>query len=122
MKCQNNHFAFKIIFSLQDLSKSAVLMFANKQDVDGCMSAAEISKELNLTSIKTHRWQIQSCCALTGEGLGCFFSNFFSFLAFYQGWYLNIFLLCFYYFFVHFLCFTKAGMAFRIQNVLLLLL
>ena len=34
----------------------------------GSMSAAEISRHLNLTSIKKHKWQIQACCALTGEG------------------------------------------------------
>lgn len=53
----------------EDLRKSAVLIFANKQDVKGCMSAAEISQQLNLTSIKDHVWHIQACCALTGEGL-----------------------------------------------------
>jgi len=53
----------------EDLNKAAVLIFANKQDLKGSMSAAEISQQLNLTSIKTHRWQIQACCALTGEGL-----------------------------------------------------
>ncbi|XP_046396139.1 ADP-ribosylation factor-like protein 5B isoform X2 [Ischnura elegans] len=53
----------------EELSKAAVLIFANKQDVKGSLSAAEISRQLDLTSIKGHRWQIQSCCALTGEGL-----------------------------------------------------
>ena len=38
------------------------------QDVEGCMTAAEISKQLNLQSLRSHKWQIQSCCALTGEG------------------------------------------------------
>jgi len=52
-----------------ELKKAAVLIFANKQDIKGCMTAAEISNELSLTNIKDHRWQIQSCCALTGEGL-----------------------------------------------------
>lgn len=52
-----------------DLNRAAVLIFANKQDLKGSMTAAEISQQLNLTAIKTHRWQIQSCCALTGEGL-----------------------------------------------------
>lgn len=32
------------------------------------MSAAEISRQLDLTSIKKHQWHIQACCALTGEG------------------------------------------------------
>ncbi|ETE63283.1 ADP-ribosylation factor-like protein 5B, partial [Ophiophagus hannah] len=55
--------------NLQDLQKAAVLIFANKQDMKGCMTAAEISKYLTLSSIKDHPWHIQSCCALTGEGL-----------------------------------------------------
>lgn len=55
-------------FSPQDLRKAAVLIFANKQDMKDCMSAAEISKYLTLSSIKDHPWHIQSCCALTGEG------------------------------------------------------
>ncbi|XP_051163291.1 ADP-ribosylation factor-like protein 5B [Leptopilina boulardi] len=53
----------------EELSKAKVLVYANKQDLKGSMTAAEISKELGLTSIKRHPWHIQSCCALTGEGL-----------------------------------------------------
>lgn len=53
----------------EDLRKAALLIFANKQDMKDCMSAAEISKYLTLSSIKDHPWHIQSCCALTGEGL-----------------------------------------------------
>lgn len=53
----------------EDLKKAAVLIFANKQDIKGAMSSAEISQQLNLTSIKDHGWHIQACCALTGEGL-----------------------------------------------------
>eukprot|EP00128_Syssomonas_multiformis_P011903 Colp12_sorted_trinity150504_noHs@5773 len=53
----------------EDLRKSHVLIFANKQDVKQAMSAAEISHQLNLTSIKDHAWHIQACCALTGQGL-----------------------------------------------------
>lgn len=54
--------------SLQDLKKAGVLVYANKQDMKGSMSAAEISQHLNLTSIKDHGWHVQACCALTGEG------------------------------------------------------
>lgn len=53
----------------EDLKKAAVLIYANKQDIKGCMTPAEISKQLNLTSIKKRRWRIQPCCALSGEGL-----------------------------------------------------
>lgn len=55
---------------LQDLRKAGLLIFANKQDVKGCMSVAEISQSLQLTSVKDHQWHIQACCALTGEGWG----------------------------------------------------
>ena len=58
---------------LQDLKKAGVLIFANKQDLKGSMSSAEISQELNLASIKDHGWHIQGCCALTGEGLVNYF-------------------------------------------------
>jgi ADP-ribosylation factor-like protein 5B len=60
----------------EELSSAAVLVFANKQDLKGSMSAAEISKQLDLTSVKKNQWHIQSCCALTGEGSVLFFSLF----------------------------------------------
>ena len=51
----------------------------SSQDVKGCMSTAEISKQLNLQSIRKHKYQIQPCCALTGEGyvkfLTCLLAN-----------------------------------------------
>ncbi|EDM00436.1 ADP-ribosylation factor-like 5A, isoform CRA_b [Rattus norvegicus] len=53
----------------EDLRKAGLLIFANKQDVKECMTVAEISQFLKLTSIKDHQWHIQACCALTGEGL-----------------------------------------------------
>ncbi|XP_045469893.1 ADP-ribosylation factor-like protein 5B [Harmonia axyridis] len=53
----------------EELSKAGVLIYANKQDIKGSLTASEISEELNLTSIKQQQWHIQSCCALTGEGL-----------------------------------------------------
>eukprot|EP01147_Barroeca_monosierra_P006335 gene6335-9263_t len=53
----------------EDLHSAHVLIFANKQDVKGAMSSAEISRDLKLTCIKEHNWHIQSCCGLTGEGL-----------------------------------------------------
>jgi ADP-ribosylation factor-like protein 5B len=53
----------------EDLQSSAVLVFANKQDLKDAMTPAEISDALSLHSIKNHDWHIQACCALTGEGL-----------------------------------------------------
>lgn len=60
---------FMINKYVQALQKASILVYANKQDIKGAMTAAEISTELNLTSIKTHQWHIQACCALTGVGV-----------------------------------------------------
>ncbi|KAK4879499.1 hypothetical protein RN001_007645 [Aquatica leii] len=57
------------MLSHEELSKAGVLIYANKQDIKGSMTATEISRQLDLTSIKKQQWHIQSCCALTGEGL-----------------------------------------------------
>lgn len=67
IKIMFEYLLFDTIF-FQDLRKAAILVFANKQDIKGSMSAAEISQHLNLTSIKDHPWHIQGCCALSGEG------------------------------------------------------
>mmetsp|Transcript_84434 Transcript_84434/g.176725 ORF Transcript_84434/g.176725 Transcript_84434/m.176725 type:complete len:209 (+) Transcript_84434:149-775(+) len=53
----------------EDLKHACLLVLANKQDIAGCKTAAEIAQDLSLQTLRTHEWQIQSCCALTGEGL-----------------------------------------------------
>eukprot|EP00002_Diphylleia_rotans_P009798 TRINITY_DN2013_c0_g4_i1.p1 TRINITY_DN2013_c0_g4~~TRINITY_DN2013_c0_g4_i1.p1 ORF type:complete len:183 (-),score=35.18 TRINITY_DN2013_c0_g4_i1:672-1220(-) len=53
----------------QELNGTGFLVLANKQDLKGALSAAEISDILNLHNLKDHEWHIQACCALTGEGL-----------------------------------------------------
>ncbi|ORX84419.1 ADP-ribosylation factor-like protein 5B [Anaeromyces robustus] len=57
------------IFQSELLQDASILIFANKQDCKGALSAAEITEKLNLTSIKDRNWHIQACCALTGDGL-----------------------------------------------------
>eukprot|EP00123_Amoebidium_parasiticum_P005710 comp16845_c0_seq1/m.15297 comp16845_c0_seq1/g.15297 ORF comp16845_c0_seq1/g.15297 comp16845_c0_seq1/m.15297 type:complete len:180 (-) comp16845_c0_seq1:286-825(-) len=53
----------------ESLKGASLLVFANKQDVEGRMSAAEITEYLNLSSIKDHAWHIQPCCGVSGDGL-----------------------------------------------------
>ncbi|KAG8467086.1 hypothetical protein KFE25_000402 [Diacronema lutheri] len=53
----------------EDLANAVLLILANKQDAEGAMSAAEVSTALALHANKQHDWQIQACCALTGDGL-----------------------------------------------------
>ncbi|CAN8310991.1 unnamed protein product [Cochlearia groenlandica] len=51
----------------------AVLVYGNKYEVPGAMSASEISTKLDLTSLRLQNWQrnwhVQSSCALCGTGL-----------------------------------------------------
>ena len=53
----------------ESLKHAALLVFANKQDVKDSLTAAKISEDLSLTSLKERQWHIQACCALTGDGL-----------------------------------------------------
>ncbi|XP_012258851.2 ADP-ribosylation factor-like protein 2 [Athalia rosae] len=51
------------------LEGASLLIFANKQDLPGALSAPEIAEVLNLASIKTHHWQIYKSSAVTAENL-----------------------------------------------------
>ncbi|XP_053162303.1 ADP-ribosylation factor-like protein 3 isoform X1 [Hemicordylus capensis] len=53
----------------EKLSGVPVLLFANKQDLLTAAPASEIAEGLNLHTIRDRIWQIQSCSALTGEGV-----------------------------------------------------
>lgn len=46
-----------------------MLVFANKQDVQGALSAEKVSDALGLTSIKSRQWSIQETSAAKGVGL-----------------------------------------------------
>jgi len=52
-----------------DLKDAIVLIFANKQDGEGALTAAEVTKALALSKIKKRTWQIQNTNALKGVGL-----------------------------------------------------
>eukprot|EP00457_Paulinella_chromatophora_P014110 gb/GEZN01014490.1/.p1 GENE.gb/GEZN01014490.1/~~gb/GEZN01014490.1/.p1 ORF type:complete len:249 (+),score=51.44 gb/GEZN01014490.1/:143-889(+) len=53
----------------EDLNNTVILVFANKQDCKGAMSASRMAQALALDTIREHNWSIQPCCALTGVGL-----------------------------------------------------
>lgn len=51
------------------LAGATLLVFANKQDLPGALTAEEIKQTLELDKIKSHHWQILGCSAVTGEKL-----------------------------------------------------
>lgn len=53
----------------EKLAGATLLVFANKQDLNGAMTKDEIRQGLDLDSIRSHHWHIQSCSAMTGENL-----------------------------------------------------
>ncbi|PWN52317.1 Arf-domain-containing protein [Violaceomyces palustris] len=53
----------------EQVAKAPILVWANKQDIKGSMSPAEISEALGLTAFRERTWQIFGCSALTGKGL-----------------------------------------------------
>ncbi|XP_075011027.1 ADP-ribosylation factor-like protein 3 isoform X2 [Calonectris borealis] len=59
----------------EKLSGVPVLIFANKQDLLTAAPASEIAEGLNLHTIRDRVWQIQSCSALSGEGVQAHFSS-----------------------------------------------
>ncbi|KAH1082117.1 hypothetical protein J1N35_021878 [Gossypium stocksii] len=54
------------------LSGASLLILANKQDIKGALTPAEIAKVLNLEAMdKTRHWKIIGCSAYTGERARC---------------------------------------------------
>lgn len=52
-----------------ELKDAALLVFANKQDQPGAMSASEVSQSLKLVDMKDRSWSIMPCSAIRGDGL-----------------------------------------------------
>ena len=53
----------------EDLKDAVLLIFANKQDMEGSKGAAQITEALGLTTIKNRQWSIQETSAAKGLGL-----------------------------------------------------
>ncbi|KAK9460443.1 ADP-ribosylation factor family-domain-containing protein [Lipomyces oligophaga] len=53
----------------EELADAALLVFANKQDQPGAMTAPEVSDALGLVGMKDRSWSIVACSAIRGEGL-----------------------------------------------------
>jgi len=53
----------------EKLAGASLLVFANKQDLPGALSQEDIAQLLDLQSIHSRHWKIQSCSAVTGSGL-----------------------------------------------------
>jgi hypothetical protein len=58
------------MLSEEELKGAPLLVFCNKQDVDGALKPEEISEKLGLAGgEKTRPWSVRGSCATKGEGL-----------------------------------------------------
>ena len=60
---------FHAILEEEELSDAVVLVYANKQDLPGALSDAQITEGLGLAEIKDRQWAIFKTSAIKGEGL-----------------------------------------------------
>ena len=59
------------LLGAEKLAGASVLIFANKQDLQGALSSEEIAEALELKNeiFKKRHWSLQPCSAVTGDGL-----------------------------------------------------
>eukprot|EP01017_Pseudomicrothorax_dubius_P045798 TRINITY_DN7977_c0_g2_i1.p1 TRINITY_DN7977_c0_g2~~TRINITY_DN7977_c0_g2_i1.p1 ORF type:complete len:189 (+),score=29.72 TRINITY_DN7977_c0_g2_i1:28-594(+) len=53
----------------EELRKTTLLVFANKQDLAGAMNPAEVTEKLGLHTIRNRLWYVQGSSAVSGDGL-----------------------------------------------------
>lgn len=54
----------------REMRNVVLLVFANKQDVDGAMRPNDVAQALDLDRIaKNHVWKVEPSCATSGEGI-----------------------------------------------------
>jgi ADP-ribosylation factor-like protein 1 len=56
-------------FQEDELRKAILVVLANKQDLEGHMTATEVTNALGLTYIKNRNWHIVPTSAIKGDGL-----------------------------------------------------
>merc|ERR1711915_350771 len=52
-----------------ELKKAILVVFANKQDLEGCLTVTEVANALGLATLKNRKYQIFKTSAMNGEGL-----------------------------------------------------
>jgi ADP-ribosylation factor protein 1 len=57
------------LLAAPELRGVPLCILANKQDMPGAMTAAEIADKLRLGAVKDRNWHIQATCAPRGEGI-----------------------------------------------------
>lgn len=59
----------QLMLDEDELKEVTLLVFANKQDLSGSLTAAQVSEGLGLTSIRNRQWAIFQTSAVKGTGI-----------------------------------------------------
>ncbi|KAL3281007.1 hypothetical protein HHI36_004231 [Cryptolaemus montrouzieri] len=68
-RLKDSSIELRLILEEYELRNAVVLIMANKQDVPGAISTADIADLMKLHEIRNRKWYIQSTCALQMIGL-----------------------------------------------------
>jgi len=52
-----------------ELHNVPILVLANKQDLGGALTVAQVTNKLGLQDVRDHTWYVQGTCAHSGQGL-----------------------------------------------------
>ena len=58
-----------LLLQEDDLKGVPVMILANKQDIEGCLTDVQISESMGLTEIKNRPWALFKTIAQTGQGV-----------------------------------------------------
>ncbi|GFR70864.1 ADP-ribosylation factor-like [Elysia marginata] len=57
------------IIKSPDMDRVPVVVVANKQDMPGALSTAEVADGLGLREVRDRKWYVQGACAVNGDGV-----------------------------------------------------
>ncbi|KAJ7313679.1 hypothetical protein JRQ81_005285 [Phrynocephalus forsythii] len=57
------------LLEVREMDGVPLLLLANKQDLPGAWPPMEVAEKMRLRKMPGHRWQVQGCCAVSGEGI-----------------------------------------------------
>ncbi|XP_062994108.1 uncharacterized protein LOC134406556 [Elgaria multicarinata webbii] len=62
-------YELEILLDSSDLQGVPLVLLANKQDLPGAWPPLEVAEKMGLRKLPGHRWHVQGCSAVSGEGI-----------------------------------------------------
>ncbi|KAJ6651564.1 hypothetical protein lerEdw1_020840 [Lerista edwardsae] len=62
-------FELEALLDSPDLQGVPLVLLANKQDLPGACPPMEVAEKMGLRKLYGHKWHVQGCCAVRGDGI-----------------------------------------------------